>query len=128
MVNVKHRESDVIAGAGFGILLAHLAYLSHRNCWGRKPIGRDVGLMPSGSPAGGTGFALTWRPNSAVEMPAGNCTKNCPEPNSRRKRCGDWAPGNYDPSHRMVAAGSGSCAVNSIQTGQCARRVSGSSR
>lgn len=62
MVNDKHWESDVIAGAGFGILSAHLAYLSHRNRWGRKPIGRDVGLTPNWSPAGGTGFALTWRP------------------------------------------------------------------
>ena len=62
MVNDKHWESDVIAGAGFGILSAHLAYLSHRNRWGRKPLGREVGLLPSWSPAGGTGFALTWRP------------------------------------------------------------------
>ena len=62
MVNDKHWQSDVVAGAGFGILSAHLAYLSHRNRWGRKAIGRDVGLMPSWSPAGGTGFCLTWRP------------------------------------------------------------------
>ena len=62
MVNNKHWQSDVVAGAGFGILSAHLAYLSHRNRWGRKPIGRDVGLVPSWSPAGGTGFCLTWRP------------------------------------------------------------------
>ncbi len=62
MVNDKHWQSDVVAGAGFGILSAHLAYLSHRNRWGRKSIGRDVGLVPSWSPAGGTGLTLTWRP------------------------------------------------------------------
>ena len=62
MVNDKHWQSDVVAGAGFGILSAHLAYLSHRNRWGRKAIGRDVGMMPMWSPGGGTGFCLTWRP------------------------------------------------------------------
>ena len=51
-----------LAGAGFGILSAHLAYLTHRNRWGRKGIGRDVGMMPMWSPAGGAGFALSWRP------------------------------------------------------------------
>jgi hypothetical protein len=36
MLNNKHWESDVFAGAGFGILSAHIAYLTHRNRWGRK--------------------------------------------------------------------------------------------
>ena len=62
MINNKHWESDVFAGAGFGILSAHLAYLSHRNRWGRKPIGRDMSLVPLWSPAGGTGLSVTWRP------------------------------------------------------------------
>ena len=62
MINDRHWQSDVVAGAGFGILSAHLAYLSHRNRWGRKPIGRDVGMRPMWSPAGGTGLSLTWRP------------------------------------------------------------------
>ncbi|MEJ7659421.1 MAG: phosphatase PAP2 family protein [Hymenobacter sp.] len=62
MVNDKHWQSDVLAGAGFGILSAHLAYLTHRNRWGRHLLGRDVGLVPSWSPAGGTGLVLTWRP------------------------------------------------------------------
>ena len=62
MVNDKHWQSDVFAGAGFGILSAHLGYLSHRNRWGRKPIGRDVGVVPIWSPSGGSGISLTWRP------------------------------------------------------------------
>jgi len=63
MINNKHWESDVVAGAGFGILSAHLAYLSHRNRWGRKSIGRDVSWMPLWSPGGSTGLSVTWRPN-----------------------------------------------------------------
>ncbi|MGI4741929.1 MAG: phosphatase PAP2 family protein [Janthinobacterium lividum] len=61
MVVDKHWQSDVVAGAGFGILSAHLAYLTHRNRWGRKSIGRDVGIMPTyyGSTPG---LCLTWRP------------------------------------------------------------------
>ena len=61
MVVDKHWQSDVVAGAGFGILSAHLAYLTPRNRWGRKAIGRDVGVMPTffGSTPGMT---LTWRP------------------------------------------------------------------
>jgi membrane-associated phospholipid phosphatase len=61
MVVDKHWQSDVVAGAGFGILSAHLAYLTHRNRWGRKSIGRDVGVMPTfyGSTPG---LTLTWRP------------------------------------------------------------------
>jgi hypothetical protein len=65
MINNKHWQSDVVAGAGFGILSAHLAYLSHRNRWGRRPTGRgvgEVGLVPAYSPIGGVGFSLTWRP------------------------------------------------------------------
>ena len=64
MINNKHWESDVIAGAGFGIISAHLAYLTHRNRWGHKPTGRgtgDTSLMPAWSPAGGPGLCFVWR-------------------------------------------------------------------
>ncbi|WP_052732293.1 phosphatase PAP2 family protein [Hymenobacter terrenus] len=63
MINNKHWQSDVFAGAGMGILSAHLAYLSHRNRWGRKPIGRDVGIVPTWIPGGGTGLLLSWHPS-----------------------------------------------------------------
>ena len=65
MINNKHWESDVVAGAGFGILSAHLAYLSHRNRWGRKAIDHDLGKFdarPTWSLYGGAGLALSWRP------------------------------------------------------------------
>jgi membrane-associated phospholipid phosphatase len=68
MINNAHWQSDVIAGAGFGILSAHLAYLAHRNRWGRKP--KDIGFSPSwqsfpgstGSLSGAPVVSLTWRP------------------------------------------------------------------
>ena len=61
MIVNKHWQSDVVAGAGFGILSAHLAYLTHRNRWGRKSIGRDVSIMPTYY--GNTpGLCFTWRP------------------------------------------------------------------
>ena len=62
MINDKHWQSDVVAGAGFGILSAHLAYLTHRNRWGRKSIGRDIGMAPTYFGNGTPGFSLTWRP------------------------------------------------------------------
>ncbi|GAB3723537.1 hypothetical protein GCM10027594_04530 [Hymenobacter agri] len=62
MINDKHWQSDVVAGAGFGILSAHLAYLSHRNRWGRKSIGRDIGMTPAYFGSGASGVSLTWRP------------------------------------------------------------------
>lgn len=42
MINNKHWESDVFAGAGFGLLSAHLVYITHRYKWGK-----NTSLMPA---------------------------------------------------------------------------------
>ncbi|NML64819.1 phosphatase PAP2 family protein [Hymenobacter sp. RP-2-7] len=74
MLNNKHWEADVFAGAGYGILAAHLAYLSHRHRWGRRPPQRPgVGQQPPRPPQwqlrwapvplpGGLGLQLSWHP------------------------------------------------------------------
>ena len=63
MINSKHWQSDVVAGAGFGILSAHLAYLTHRNRWGRKPHILDgASFTPTMLPGGSLGLGMTWRP------------------------------------------------------------------
>jgi membrane-associated phospholipid phosphatase len=62
MLNNKHWQSDVVAGAGFGILSAHLAYLSHRNRWGRKPrLAEGMSFSPMYS-QGAAGLTFSWRP------------------------------------------------------------------
>lgn len=74
MLNNKHWEADVFAGAGMGILSAHLAYLSHRHRWGRHPADRPgIGLAPPKPtkgewqlsptmlPGGGFGALVSWR-------------------------------------------------------------------
>jgi membrane-associated phospholipid phosphatase len=63
VINDKHWESDVFAGAGFGILSAHLAYLTHRNRWGRKPLGSAAAWHVTPLYYGGaTGLTLSWHP------------------------------------------------------------------
>lgn len=62
MINDKHWESDVFAGAGFGILSAHLGYLSHRYRWGHRP--QDTASALQVTPlyyAGATGLSLRWQ-------------------------------------------------------------------
>ncbi|MFD2784736.1 phosphatase PAP2 family protein [Hymenobacter rubripertinctus] len=65
MINTKHWQSDVVAGAGFGILSAHLGYLTHRNRWGRKPrLPEGMSFMPTWlpGPGGGAGVGFAWHP------------------------------------------------------------------
>jgi membrane-associated phospholipid phosphatase len=66
MLNNKHWEADVFAGAGFGILSAHVAYLTHRNRWGRHPAARTgVGLgAPAALPRGKWQFTPTMLPGN----------------------------------------------------------------
>jgi len=62
MLNDKHWQSDVFTGAGIGILSAHLAYLSHRNRWGRKPrLAEGMSFSPLYY-QGAAGLAFSWRP------------------------------------------------------------------
>jgi membrane-associated phospholipid phosphatase len=70
MINTKHWQSDVVAGAGFGILSAHLGYLTHRNRWGRQPrLPKGMGFSPSwqtgytptGNLAGAPTLRFTWQ-------------------------------------------------------------------
>ncbi|PIQ20183.1 MAG: PA-phosphatase [Cytophagales bacterium CG18_big_fil_WC_8_21_14_2_50_42_9] len=58
MLNNKHWQSDVFAGAGIGILSSHLAYLSHRNRWGRKPTFAVSPTYLYGAPAIGLSIDL----------------------------------------------------------------------
>ena len=60
MINTKHWQSDVVAGAGIGILSAHLAYLTHRNRWGRPArLPKGMSFVPLYLPGGG-GLGMTW--------------------------------------------------------------------
>ena len=67
MLNNKHWQSDVLAGAGYGILSAHLAYLSHRHRWGRHPAERPgVGLGPAQPARGEWQVSPTMLPGNAL--------------------------------------------------------------
>ncbi|UYZ64065.1 phosphatase PAP2 family protein [Hymenobacter weizhouensis] len=62
MLNNRHWQSDVFAGAGIGILSAHLGYLSHRYRWGRKPRLLGLQASPMVWPGGTAGLTVVWRP------------------------------------------------------------------
>ena len=54
MINDKHWESDVLVGAGIGILATNFVYATHLHRWGRKEVclaptfdGKNKGMMLS---------------------------------------------------------------------------------
>lgn len=47
VMNNRHWMSDVMAGAGIGILSTNLAYLTHQYRWGKKNKGGQTTVMPS---------------------------------------------------------------------------------
>jgi membrane-associated phospholipid phosphatase len=61
MINNKHWQSDVVAGAGFGILSAHLGYLTHRYRWGQRPKSTTALRVTPLYYAGATGLTLNWQ-------------------------------------------------------------------
>ncbi len=65
MINNKHWEADVLAGAGFGIFSAHLAYLTHSHRWGRKPTLVGLNVTPAYFSGGTPGLTLSWHPVDA---------------------------------------------------------------
>ncbi len=56
VLNNRHWISDVLAGAGFGILSTNIAYATHRYKWGKRP---DVVVLPTYS--NGPGIFVSWR-------------------------------------------------------------------
>lgn len=58
VLNDKHWSSDVLMGAGIGILGTNLVYLTHRYKWGKRP---DLVLMPTYS--NGPGVYLSFKLN-----------------------------------------------------------------
>jgi membrane-associated phospholipid phosphatase len=47
VMNNRHWVSDVLVGAGIGILSTNLAYLTHQYRWGNKNKGGQTIVMPS---------------------------------------------------------------------------------
>lgn len=56
MINNKHWESDVLVGAGIGILSVNLIYATHIHRWGRK----EICIFPTFN-HNSKGFALSMR-------------------------------------------------------------------
>jgi hypothetical protein len=55
ILNNKHWDSDVLMGAGIGILSTNLVYLTHQNRWGKK--GTKTTLMPTYNRGAGVYFS-----------------------------------------------------------------------
>lgn len=47
VLNNRHWVSDVLVGAGIGILSTNLVYLTHQYRWGKKIIGDQTSVIPS---------------------------------------------------------------------------------
>jgi PAP2 superfamily len=58
VLNNRHWTSDVLVGAGIGILSTNLAYLTHQYKWGKR--NRHVTVLPTWHGDGG-GVSLTYR-------------------------------------------------------------------
>jgi hypothetical protein len=56
MLNNAHWKSDVLAGAGFGILAVNLTYMTHRYRWGR-----DIRITPFTTKRNGVGLTFTYQ-------------------------------------------------------------------
>ncbi|MBD0331531.1 MAG: phosphatase PAP2 family protein [Chitinophagaceae bacterium] len=46
VLNNRHWASDVIAGAGIGILSVNIVQLTHKNKWGKKNLSEDLNVIP----------------------------------------------------------------------------------
>lgn len=58
VLNNRHWISDVLAGAGIGILSTKIGYATHRYKWGKKP-----GLVALPTYNNGPGIFISWRVN-----------------------------------------------------------------
>jgi membrane-associated phospholipid phosphatase len=56
IMNNKHWISDVLAGAGIGILSTNMAYATHKYKWGKRP---NLVALPTYS--NGPGIYVAWR-------------------------------------------------------------------
>jgi membrane-associated phospholipid phosphatase len=64
VLNNKHWFSDVLAGAGFGILATNIAYATHRYKWGKRP---SLVAMPTYM--NGPGIYISWRLGTSMPQP-----------------------------------------------------------
>jgi membrane-associated phospholipid phosphatase len=61
VMNNRHWSSDVLAGAGIGILSTNIAYFTHQYKWGKQKVGKTV-MMPSYN-SGAMGFYVGYKFN-----------------------------------------------------------------